>query len=80
MTDLAFGNDGTLYAVQISADGLLTGPIGSLVKINPHSDVHETVAGDLFAPYGVALVKDAAYVSVCSVCTGAGQVIKIPLT
>ena len=40
----------------------------------------ESALTDLFAPYGVALVKDTAYVSVCSVCTGAGQVIKIPLT
>ena len=85
MTDLAFGKDGSLYAVQISNNGLASGdpmalPLGSLVKITPGSAVHQTIAGDLPAPYGVALVKDTAYVSVCSVCTGAGQVIKIPLT
>ena len=28
VTDLAFADDGTLYAVQISNDGLLNGPIG----------------------------------------------------
>ena len=85
MTDLAFGKDGSLYAVQISNNGLASGdpealPLGSLVKITPGAAVHQTIAGDLPAPYGVALVKDTAYVSVCSVCAGAGQVIKIPLT
>ena len=49
LTDLAFADDGSLYAVQISVEGLLTGPIGALVKINPGSDQHETIAGGLFS-------------------------------
>jgi sugar lactone lactonase YvrE len=79
LTDLAFARDGSLYAVEIATDGLLAGPIGSLVKITPHSSQHETVAGGLFAPYGVALKKQAAYVSTCAVCVGGGEVIRIPL-
>ena len=79
LTDLAFTNDGSLYAVEIAANGLLNGPIGALVKINPGSSHHETIAGDLFAPYGVALRGDSAYVSTCTVCTGGGQVVKIAL-
>jgi len=41
--------------------------------------VHETVVGDLFAPYGVAFGNGAAYVTTCAVCTGGGEVIRIPL-
>ena len=63
LTDLAFAKDGSLYAVEIASDGLLGGPIGSLVKVTPGSNQHETIAGGLFAPYGVALTKKAAYVS-----------------
>ena len=79
LTDLAFADDGSLYAVQISVEGLLNGPIGALVKINPGSDTHETIAGGLFAPYGVALRGDSAYVSICTVCAGGGEVVKISL-
>lgn len=79
VTDLAFADDGSLYAVQISAEGLLNGPIGSLVKVTPGSSQHETVIGGLFAPYGVALTDSHAYVSTCAVCVGAGEVLKVPL-
>jgi hypothetical protein len=79
VTDLAFGPDGYLYAVEISSVGLLNGPIGALIKINPGSSQHETVIGGLFAPYGVAFGRASAYVSTCAVCVGGGQVIRIPL-
>jgi sugar lactone lactonase YvrE len=80
VTDLAFARDGSLYAVEIASQGLLNGPIGSLVKIAPGGgSTHETVAGGLFAPYGVALTKSSAYVSTCAVCVGGGQVLKIAL-
>jgi hypothetical protein len=79
LTDLAFAQDGSLYAVEISTEGLLTGPIGSLVKVTPGASVHETIAGGLFAPYGVALRGGAAYVTTCAVCVGDGEVIRIPL-
>ena len=79
VTDLAFGKDGSLYAVEISSDGLLNGPIGALVRIPHGGGAAETVAGGLFAPYGVALRGGSAYVTVGSVAVGAGQVIRIPL-
>jgi hypothetical protein len=81
LTDLAFASDGSLYAVEISSAGLLTPglPMGALVRINPETRQHTTVAGGLPAPYGVALTNDVAYVSTCAVCTGEGEVIKIPL-
>ena len=81
VTDLAFGGDGSLYAVQISTDGLLTGAVGSLVEVTPGGSTHRTIVGGLPAPYGVAIVKNAAYVSTCTACpAGQGQVVKIPLT
>lgn len=79
VTDLAFGKDGKLYAVQISDDGLLAGIDGSLVRIRPHKSTHKTIADHLNAPYGVALTRSTAYVSTCSVCAGGGEVWRIPL-
>jgi hypothetical protein len=79
LTDLAFAPDGSLYAVEISSNGLLTGPIGALVKITPGGSSHQTVIGGLFAPYGVAFGNGAAYVSTCTVCFGGGEVIKLGL-
>jgi hypothetical protein len=79
LTDLAFARDGTLYAVEIASAGLLNGPIGALKRITPGSSQHTTVVGDLNAPYGVALTRSHAYVSICAVCAGGGEVIKVPL-
>jgi hypothetical protein len=84
LTDLAFAPDGSLYAVQIATDGLLAvpageRPIGSLVKVTPGASEHETVAGGLSAPYGVALRGGAAYVTTCAVCVGGGEVIRVSL-
>ena len=59
LTDLAFAADGSLYAVEIASTGLLNGPIGALVRITPGGSQHTTVAGGLFAPYGVALTDGA---------------------
>jgi hypothetical protein len=77
VTDLAW-HDGQLYAVQIADNGLLAGPVGSLVKVDTGGS-HHTVAGGLFAPYGVAFHDGAAYVTTCSVCPDGGEVIRIPV-
>jgi sugar lactone lactonase YvrE len=79
VTDLAFSEDGHLYAVQISSEGLLNGPMGSLVRVKRGSSTHHTVVGGLFAPYGVAIDGDDAYVSTCSVCVGKGEVLRVSL-
>lgn len=80
VTDLAFGKRGVLYAVQLSTEGLLTGPVGSLVKIPRGGGAsHTVVEGGLFAPYGVAIKGHTAYVTTGSVAPGAGQVVAIPL-
>ena len=82
VTDLAF-NGRTLYAVQISTEGLLTtGPIGSVVKVKPGgtaSGDHTPAAAGLFAPYGTAIKGNSAYVTTGAVAADAGQVIKIRL-
>jgi hypothetical protein len=81
VTDLAFAPDGSLYAVEISTEGLASGgpPIGALVRIPRGGGTATVVAGGLFAPYGVALRGGAAYVTTGSVLPGAGEVIRIPL-
>jgi hypothetical protein len=79
VTDLAFAHDGSLYAVEISSEGLLNGPIGALVRIPKGGGTAETVVGGLFAPYGVALRGDNAYVTTGSILPGGGQVIKVSI-
>lgn len=81
VTDLAWHGH-SLYAVQLAGNaGLLAAeglPMGSLERINPDGS-HTTVAGDLPAPYGVAITRGTAYVTTCSVCAGGGEVVRIPL-
>ena len=80
VTDLTFGPDGSLYAVEIASTGLLDPTAtGSLLRINAGTSDHDTVLGGLVAPYGVAVRGDAAYVSTCAVCVGGGQVLKVGL-
>jgi len=81
VTDLAFKGK-TLYAVQISTKGLLTGPIGSVVKVKPGGTApgdHTPVAAGLFAPYGIAIKGSSAYVTIGAVAANTGEVIKIRL-
>lgn len=82
VTDLAW-SDGSLYAVQLTEAGLLAVPegelpTGSLVRVDT-GGAHEVVAASLVAPYGLALSGSSAYVTTCSVCPGAGEVVRIPL-
>lgn len=79
VTDLAFQGR-TLYAVQISSGGLAaTGPVGSVVRVKRGASSHTEVAGNLFAPYGIAIKGDSAYVTIGSVAKDAGQVLRIRL-
>jgi len=78
VTSLAFASDGTLYAVELATDGLLTGSAGALVRITPGASGHTVVAADLDAPYGVAIRGGYAYVTVGSVSTD-GSVLMIRL-
>jgi hypothetical protein len=80
VTDLAFGEDGSLYVVEISSDSLLadTPAPGKLIRIKPDGS-REDVGGDLMAPYAVALKGRYAYVTTHSTEPGAGQVVRIRL-
>jgi len=82
VTDLTWSH-GRLYAVQIADGGLLNAkglPMGSLLRVHRGDNkTEDTVAGNLPAPYGVAIRHHAAYVSTCAVCAGGGEVRRIPL-
>ena len=80
VTDLAFGPDGSLYAVQLSATGLGNFGPGSVVKIpKTGGSQHTTVASGLPAPYGISLHDNAAYVTTHATEAGKGEVVKIAL-
>jgi sugar lactone lactonase YvrE len=81
VVDITFGPDGSLYVVEIDSAGLATQPphppIGSLIRVMPDG-TRSIVAAGLFAPGGVAFGPDGApYVTVCSVCAGGGQVLRL---
>lgn len=79
VVDLAFAPDGSLYVVELDSSGILAPPemIGSLIRVTPDG-TKTTVADNLFAPGGVALDPDGTpYVTVCSVCPGKGEVLRL---
>jgi len=79
VVDITFGPDGSLYVVEIDSSSLLFPPemIGSLIRVAPDG-TRTTVAGNLFSPGGVALgAAGTPYVTVCSVCPGGGQVLRL---
>ena len=82
VTDLAFAKDGSLYAVQITNEGLAA-PVdpnpGSVVRIPAGGGDPQPVIENLTAPYGIALHRGSAYVTTCAVCPGGGEVLRVPL-
>ena len=81
VTDLAFGPDGSLYAVQLSATGLGNFGPGSVVRIpKGGGNEHTTVQAGLPAPYGISLHGNAAYVTTHATEAGKGEVVKIALS
>lgn len=81
VTDLAFRGR-TLYAVQLASDGLLNGPIGSVVRVERGGAVpadHTVVAGGLPAPYAIAIRGRDAYVTTHSNEKNVGEVVRIRL-
>jgi hypothetical protein len=81
--DIAFGPDGSLYVLEIAANGLLEAELGgdfggALIKVAP--DGTRTIVADegLVLPGGVAVGKDGyLYVTNYSTFPGMGQVLKI---
>jgi len=81
VTSLAF--DGRkLYAVEIASTGIPNFDTGALVRVfsDKSGKAAKPIAAPLFAPYGVAVHRGAAYVSTCAVCYQGGTVIKVPLS
>jgi hypothetical protein len=85
VTDLTWSH-GRLYAVEIASAGLLSptgfpAPKGSLVRVRSgDNSMPETVAGNLDAPYGVAVRHGSAYVTTGTITAGGGTVTRIPLS
>jgi DNA-binding beta-propeller fold protein YncE len=76
---IAFGPDGSLYVLEISKNGLLSGnPAGALIKVLPNGTRTELAAGQLSMPGGLVLSSDGTlYVTNWSVLAGGGQVLRI---
>ncbi|MEV6970613.1 ScyD/ScyE family protein [Hamadaea sp. NPDC051192] len=79
LIDVAVAPDGTIYALEIAHEGLLSPvPSGRLLKIRPgRSPV--TIVGGLVLPGGLALHNGYAYISDCGVCAGGGRIVRVPL-
>jgi hypothetical protein len=81
--DILFGPDGSLYVVEIAANGLLEAFgandwTGALIRVMPDGTRTEIAAGALTAPGGVAMGPDGAlYVTNRSIFSNAGQVLEI---
>jgi hypothetical protein len=76
--DIDFASDGTLYAAELAHAGLLSGPVGALMKAPPGGGTAQTVVTGLFAPGGVAAASDGSvYVSTCTLCAGGGEVWRV---
>lgn len=77
--DIAFGRDRSLYVLQISAAGLLSGnPMGALIRVAPDGTRTEIFPGALVAPGGLAIGRDGSiYVSRFATLAGAGDVVRI---
>jgi hypothetical protein len=80
LMDLAFGRDGTLYALEIDHDGLLGGSNeGALWAIDKRGKARQIAlpAGTLPYPGGLAVGDDGIYVSVEARSPGGGSVLRL---
>lgn len=78
---VAFAEDGTLYVLEISHDGLLatppgTLPSGGLWSVPPGGGEPELLATGLPMPGGIAVGPDGTvYASICAVCPNGGGIV-----
>lgn len=78
--DLAFGQDGKLYVLEIAHNGLLSGDeTGALIRVGRDGSQKIVATEGLVAPGGLAIKGRSAYVSNCGTCVGTGSVVRIPL-
>jgi hypothetical protein len=78
ITDLALGEDGSIYVTQFGTGPFLGQP-GALIRLRPDGTREELAAGRLTSPTGIVLGHHAAYVSNHGAEAGAGEVLRIPL-
>jgi sugar lactone lactonase YvrE len=80
LMDLAFGRDGTLYALEIDHDSLLApGTDGALFAIAPDGTSRRITlpAGSLPMPGGIAVGRNGLYVTINAGSPGGGKVVRI---
>jgi hypothetical protein len=81
--DLAFGADGSLYVLEISAAGGAPpqGGTGALIRVSPDGTTKTTIVAPgagLVAPGGIAIDRDGTiYVTNFGVSPGAGTVVRV---
>jgi hypothetical protein len=78
--DVAFGEDGSLYVLEIARNAIPNfGAGGRLVRIDPDGNRTDVISGPpLIAPGGVAIGSDGAlYITNFSTSSSAGQVIRV---
>jgi len=77
--DIAFGPDGSLYVLEIFANGLLSNdPQGALIRVAPDGTKTTVASAGLITPGGVAIGPDGAiYVTNQSVSATTGEVVRI---
>jgi hypothetical protein len=76
--DLAFGRDGSLYVLEITTNGLLTGDLTGALKRVPRGGGSATLlTTSLVAPSGLTVGSDGSvYISNRSIFSGSGQVLR----
>ena len=82
LMDLAFGRDGTLYAIEIDHDSLL-GPLndGALFTVSRNGVKRQIdlPAGALPFPGGITVGDDGLYISINGGSPGGGAVVRVRL-
>ena len=79
LTDIAFGSDGSLYALELDSDGLAGPKVGgALIKIGTDGTREIIWNQGLITPTGFTIGSDGAfYVTNFSAASGRGEVIRI---
>ncbi len=77
--DIAWGPKGSLYVLEITSNGLLSGdPTGALIRVWPNGQKTTVASTGLVTPTGVAIAKDGTvYVTNYGTSAGKGTVISL---
>jgi len=78
--DIAFGEDGSLYVLEMAANGIPAGPEGALIRVAPDSSRETILDQGLVSPAGVAIGDDGAiYVTNYGEDAAKGEVVRVVL-